>query len=82
MEPDVALDEQRNLMIRSLELARIKSSLLAWNCFERHVMERQAAREVGRQLGLSDNAVYVNASRVLDRVRTYCMENERAAHDE
>ena len=73
------LDEQRSVLHSSLAVARRRSSPLAWTCFERHVMERQPAKEVGHELGLSANAVYVNASRVLDRVRTLCMEREQAA---
>lgn len=74
--------EQRSVLHRGLELARQKCSPLAWNCFEQHIIERRPAKEVGRELGLSDNAVYVNASRVLDRVRTLCIESEPVAHHE
>ncbi len=76
---EVALDEQRSVLQRALELVRGKSTPLAWTCFERHVIERQPAKEVGLDLGLSSNAVYVNASRVMDRVRTLCIEMEQAA---
>jgi RNA polymerase sigma factor (sigma-70 family) len=76
---DVALVEQRSVLQRSLGLARQKSSQLAWTCFERHVLERQAAKQVALELGLSANAVYVNASRVLDRVRMLCIEAEQVA---
>ena len=72
-------DEQRSVLHGSLELARRRSSPQAWTCFERHVIQRQPAKEVGLDLGLSANAVYVNASRVLDRVRTLCMEREQVA---
>lgn len=75
-------NDQKELLFRSLEMVRGKTSPLAWNCFERHVLDRQAAREVARQLGLSDNAVYVNCSRVLDRVRTCCIETAKAQHHE
>ncbi len=81
-EIDLIQDEQRDLLCRSMEMVRGKSSPLAWACFERHVLERQSARQVGMHLGLSDNAVYVNASRVLDRVRTCCTEIAKASdHD-
>ncbi len=77
-----ALDEHRNILHRSLERTRGRSSALAWACFERHVMEQQPARDVGQHLGLSANAVYVNASRVLDRVRTLCIQTKKAGqHD-
>ena len=79
---DVVRNEQRSILQRAIEVARRKSTPLAWTCFERHVIDRQAAREVGQQLGLSANAVYVSASRVLDRVRTLCIEMEQAVHHE
>jgi RNA polymerase sigma-70 factor, ECF subfamily len=78
-ETEVALEEKRRVLQRALELVRGKSTPLAWTCFERHVIERQPAREVGVDLGLSANAVYVNASRVMARVRTHCIETEQAA---
>ncbi len=81
-EEKLVLAEQRSVLHRSLKLARQKSSPLAWTCFERHVIERQAAKQVGLELGLSANAVYVNASRVLDRVRTLCTEAEQAVPHE
>ena len=83
-KPDVetGLDEQSNVLQKSLQRARQKSSILAWTCFEKHVLERQPARQVGQRLGLSSNAVYVNASRVLDRVRKHCIEIERVASHE
>ncbi|MFO1006890.1 MAG: sigma-70 family RNA polymerase sigma factor [Planctomycetaceae bacterium] len=79
-EIDIGLDDQKYVLIRSLEMVRGKSSPVAWSCFERHVLDRQSAREVALQLGLSDNAVYVNSSRVLDRVRSCCNQITRAQH--
>ena len=78
-DEEFTLTEQRSVLNRSLELARSKSSLLAWTCFERHVIERRPAKEVSLELGLTANAVYVNASRVLDRIRTLCIETEQVA---
>ena len=78
-EEKLVLAEQRSVLHHSLELARQKSSALAWTCFERHVIERRPAKQVGLELGLSANAVYVNASRVLDRVRTQCIDAEQVA---
>ncbi len=79
-DQDIGLDEQKFVLLRSLEMVRGKCSPVAWNCFERHVLERQSARDVAIQLGLSDNAVYVNSSRVLDRVRSCCNQLAKAQH--
>ncbi len=81
-EPEVAQDEQRSVLQQALELIRGKSTPLAWTCFERHVIQRHPAKEVGLDLGLSANAVYVNSSRVMDRVRKLCIEMEQAARHE
>lgn len=78
-EAEVTLEEKRSVLQLALELVRGQSTPLAWACFERHVIERQPARDVGLDLGLSSNAVYVNASRVMARVRTHCMRTEQAA---
>lgn len=47
----------------------------AWACFERHVLGRRPAAEVAAEIGhLSVNAVYINSSRVLDRLRKECLD--------
>lgn len=79
---DISLDEQKCALLRSLEMIRGRSTPVAWNCFERHVLDRQPARDVALQLGVSDNAVYVNSSRVLDRVRSCCNKIAKAPYDD
>lgn len=67
---------RKQILDRALSEIREKSHPTSWACFEQHVLQRQPAREVGQALGLSPNAVYVNASRVMDRVRSRCVESE------
>jgi RNA polymerase sigma factor (sigma-70 family) len=45
-----------------------------WDCFQRHLREGKPAAVVAAELGITTNAVFVNASRVLDKVRTACAE--------
>ena len=45
-----------------------------WACFERHILGHEPAADVARDLGLTVNAVYVNSSNVLSRVRAKCFE--------
>lgn len=43
-----------------------------WDCFAGHVLQQRSAAEVSRQVGVSENAVYVNSTRVIARVREFC----------
>lgn len=53
-----------------------------WACFEQHVLLGRPSAKVGAELGLTANAVNVNASRVLARVRQVCAEFcEVLSHD-
>jgi len=52
-----------------------------WACFAAHMLDRQTAATISRQLGLSENAVYINSSRVLNRIREYCSEQGESLID-
>jgi RNA polymerase sigma-70 factor (ECF subfamily) len=73
-------DEQWNALYRQrvLEVAlrRVRESAQAasWACFEGRVLADRPAAEIAAELGISVNAVYVNASRLLARVREQCAE--------
>ena len=43
-----------------------------WQCFAEHLLGSRRAADVADELGLTANAVYVNSSRVLDRLRVQC----------
>jgi RNA polymerase sigma-70 factor (ECF subfamily) len=58
----------------AMERIREATSPKTWACFERHVLQREPAAEVARELGVSANAVYVHSSTVLSRVRAKCAE--------
>ena len=61
---------------RVLEFAkaqvRARSRPRTWACFEQHVLRGRPSAQVAAELGLTANAVTVNASRVLDRLRDHC----------
>lgn len=48
--------------------------LAQWSCLARHLLERRPAAAVAAELGVTVNTVYVNASRVLAKVRRACAE--------
>ena len=66
----------------ALEQVRGRTQPATWACFERHVLQGHASKEVAKALGVSANVVYVNASRVLGRVREQCAEYLEELADE
>jgi len=62
------LYRQRILQI-AIERVKASSQSLTWACFEGRVLAERPAAEVAAQLGVSTNAVYVNSSRVMARLR-------------
>lgn len=73
-EPDPEWDtlHHRRILQFATEQVRADTAAKTWACFEEHVLKGRPGAEVGPQLGLSANNVYVNASRVLARIRARC----------
>lgn len=65
------LHHQRILQF-AMEQVRDETVLKTWKCFEEHLFKGRPGPEVGRELDLPANTVYVNASRVLTRIRERC----------
>jgi RNA polymerase sigma-70 factor (ECF subfamily) len=68
-----ALHRQR-VLAYALERARARSRPATWACFERHLLQGRPSAAVAEELNVSDNAVNLNSSRVLARVRAFCSE--------
>jgi RNA polymerase sigma-70 factor (ECF subfamily) len=64
-----------------LEQVRAETQPRTWTCFEQRLVRGRAAADVAAELGLTANAVKVNASRVLARVRERCAELEEDLSD-
>lgn len=62
--------------ILEIVLKRISETAMptSWACFYGRILENRPAAQIAAELGLSVNAVYVNASRLLTRVREDCAE--------
>lgn len=43
-----------------------------WKCFVLHALENQSAEATARAVGVSVNAVYINTSRIVSRLREFC----------
>jgi len=66
---------QRRVLDCALQKVRAKTNDRAWACFESHLLEGRPAALVAAELGMTDNAVCVAASRVLAQVRVVCAQS-------
>jgi RNA polymerase sigma-70 factor (ECF subfamily) len=73
-EPDAAwlAAHRQRVLDFVLERTREEAQPRTWACFEQHLLLGRPSAEVAAELGLTANAVYVNASRLLARVREQC----------
>jgi len=81
VEPDEAELEaewlaahRRRVLEHVLQQVRSESQEKTWRCFELHILQGRSSAEVAAELGLTANSVYVNASRILARVRDGCAD--------
>lgn len=65
---------RRRILEVVLERVRAAANATSWACFEGRVLLDRPAAEIASELGVSVNLVYVNASRLLNRVREACAE--------
>jgi RNA polymerase sigma-70 factor (ECF subfamily) len=65
----------RRVLECALRRVRSETRSLTWTCFEEHVLKRRPATEVAAGLAVTVNTVYLNASRVLARLRERCAES-------
>ena len=65
------MHRQRTLQF-AMERVRDVTAPKTWTCFEQHVLHGRSGAEVGAEVGLPANSVYVNAARVLERIREQC----------
>ena len=73
-QSDVEWDElyRRRILEVVTERVRATTQPVTWACFEGRILAGRPAAEIAAETGVSVNAVYVNASRVLARVREEC----------
>ena len=73
---------KRRVLAFVLKRVRESTAPRTWACFEEHLQKGQRAALVAEKLELTANSVYVNASRVLKRVRNLCKEYGEALDGE
>ena len=62
-------EHDRHVTERLLAMIKPEFSDKTWRAFKLFAIDNQSAREVGEQLGMSVNAVFIAKSRVLSRLR-------------
>jgi RNA polymerase sigma factor (sigma-70 family) len=65
---------RRRILEFVLPKVRAQTQPRSWYCFEEHVIKGRPGPALADELGITANAVCVNAGRVLDRVRTACSD--------
>ena len=74
-EPDAEWEHDFRRRVFECAVAAVRPEIepATWACFEQHILCGRPAAEVARELGRNVNAVYTNASRVLNKVRQACL---------
>lgn len=73
-EPDREFVEELRKRVLEQALVKLKTESRpeTWDCFQLHVLDRIPARDVAARIGKSENSVYVNAARVMQKLRELC----------
>ena len=72
LEQELDAIEQARFLELALSRVRSVASEKAWRCFEERLLQDRPAAAIADELGISSNAVFVYASRVLKMVRHQC----------
>jgi RNA polymerase sigma-70 factor (ECF subfamily) len=62
----------QQILERAMPRVRSVTSSRAWRCFEERCLRHRSGADVAAELGMTDKAVFVYASRVLKAVRKQC----------
>ena len=63
---------QKRVLEFAMEKVKEKTNPATWACFEQHLLKGRPGADVGAELKLPANTVYVYAARVMVRVREQC----------
>jgi RNA polymerase sigma-70 factor, ECF subfamily len=69
------------ILKHALETVRARTSPKTWACFEERLLKDRPGVEIGAELGIDPSTVFVNAHRVLKRVRAVCQEFDEDMSD-
>jgi RNA polymerase sigma-70 factor (ECF subfamily) len=71
---------RRRILEVVTERVRATTQPVTWACFEGRILAGRPAAEIAAETGVSVNAVYVNASRLLARIREECDSFQESLH--
>lgn len=63
---------QKRVLEYAMQKVKERTNPPTWACFEQHLLRGRSGAEVGAEVGLPANTVYVYAARVMARVREQC----------
>lgn len=63
--------DELNRQMVNLAMCRVRDRARdqTWTCFQEHFLHKRQAADVAQELGISENAVFVNCSRITTRIR-------------
>ncbi|MFO0867034.1 MAG: sigma-70 family RNA polymerase sigma factor [Gemmataceae bacterium] len=64
-----------------LPKAKAQTQPKTWHCFEQRILQGRPGPDIAKELGITANAVCVNAARVLEKVRALCAEVDEEFDD-
>jgi RNA polymerase sigma-70 factor (ECF subfamily) len=73
-EPEWLVRYHRRVLEFALERVRARTRPVTWACFQEHLLRGRPVAEVAAEMGITTNTLYVNASRVLKKVREQCAD--------
>jgi RNA polymerase sigma-70 factor (ECF subfamily) len=73
-ESEWTITYHRRVLEFALERVRARTRPETWACFEEHLLRGRPGAIVAADLGCTTNALFVNASRVLQKVREQCAD--------
>jgi RNA polymerase sigma factor (sigma-70 family) len=74
MEEQWAKLHRTKILHHALKTVRARTSRRTWACFDQRLLRDRPGAEIAAELGLESSTVFVNACRVLKRVRAVCQE--------
>lgn len=71
-DPEWLATHRKRLLEFAMQQVKSQTAPKTWACFELHLLKGKPGSEVAEALELTANTVYVNASRVMGRIRDLC----------
>jgi RNA polymerase sigma-70 factor, ECF subfamily len=81
MEQEWTRIHRDKILAHAFQVVRARVSTRVWTCFQQRMLGNRPAAEIAAELQIEPSTVYVNACRVMQRVREVCGEfDEDVSH--